>query len=321
MEYKKDLAIENMRLNDFVEGFYLLQSAQVKTASNGKAFLSATLSDASGTVEAKAWDYVGTVGTKDEGDVVKIRGNITEYKGTLQLNIEKIRKACDNDVYDISKLVPTSPLDTEKAYAELLQIVNGLSDNDYKAVCLEMLKRHGDEFKKIPAAKSVHHGFLHGLLMHTLYMVKTADYLAKLYCEITDRNLLIAGTLLHDFAKIEEFTVSKLGLVSEYSEKGQLLGHLTMGAFEVSKISESLGIPEKKSILLQHMILSHHGTPEFGAAVVPMCPESELLSLIDLIDSRMEIYRESFKELPVGQFSQRIFALDKRIYHHSETEN
>ena len=97
---------------------------------------------------------------------------------------------------------------------------------------------------------------------------------------------------------------------------GQLLGHLVMGAGDAARLAEELGMPEEKSVLLQHMLLSHHGQPEFGAAVVPMCAEAELLSLIDTMDSRMEIYRETLEEVPEGAFSKRIFALDKKVYHH-----
>ena len=154
--------------------------------------------------------------------------------------------------------------------------------------------------------------------MHTWTMLRTADFLAGLYPETVDRSLLLAGTLLHDLSKAEEFSFSPLGLVTEYSLKGQLLGHLVMGAQEAARAAEELGIPEEKSVLLQHMILSHPGQPECGAAVVPMCAESELLSLIDTMDSRMEIYRETLEETPEGTFSKRIFALEKRIYHPTE---
>jgi 3'-5' exoribonuclease len=180
-----------------------------------------------------------------------------------------------------------------------------------------MLQEYGEQVRTIPAAKSVHHSFLNGLLMHTLSMLKAADFLAAQYSEVIDRNLLIAGTLLHDFAKCDEFTTSPLGLVTDYSVKGQLLGHPVMGAQAVACAAAKLNIPEEKSALLQHMILSHHGEPEYGAAVRPVCAESELLSYIDMIDSRMEIYRETLSETPVGEFSQRIFALDRKVYHHN----
>ena len=179
-----------------------------------------------------------------------------------------------------------------------------------------MLRRHREAFQNIPAAKSVHHGFLNGLLMHTANMMKMADFIAKLYPETIDHSLLMAGTFLHDFGKEVEFMFSELGLVTEYSMKDQLLGHLVIGAQEVGEIAKELGVAEDKSVLLQHMILSHHGEPDFGAAVKPICAESELLSYIDMIDSRMEIFRENFADMQVGEFSKRIFALDKRIYKH-----
>ena len=152
--------------------------------------------------------------------------------------------------------------------------------------------------------------------MHTLNMLRLADFLSAQYADTVNRSLLLTGTLLHDFAKEQEFTFSELGLVTDYSTKGQLLGHLVMGAQEVADVARELAIAEEKSLLLQHLLLSHHGEPDFGAAVRPMCAEAELLSEIDLIDSRMEIYAEALQDLPVGSFSNRIFALDKKIYRH-----
>ena len=183
-------------------------------------------------------------------------------------------------------------------------------------MCRRVLERYGERFRTVPGGKSMHHSFVSGLLMHTLYMVRTADYLAGLYRDVVNRDLLLAGTLLHDAAKCDEFVTSPLGLVTEYSVRGQLLGHLVMGAQSAAEAAGELGIPEEKSVLLQHMLLSHHGDPAFGAAVRPMCAESELLSLIDLVDSRMEIYREALAETEPGQFSRRVFALDKKVFRH-----
>ena len=179
-----------------------------------------------------------------------------------------------------------------------------------------MLDAHGEALAAIPAAKSVHHAFLGGLLMHTANMMKIADFLAGMYPETIDRSLLLCGTLLHDMAKEREFVFSQLGLATDYSVKGQLLGHLVMGAQEAAETAQRLGVPEEKSVLLQHLILSHHGEPEFGAAVRPLCAEAELLSLIDSVDSRMEIYRETYETMEPGTFSPRIFALEKKIFRH-----
>lgn len=315
MEYNK--RISNMENGDAVEGFYILKSAAVKTTANGKPFLTAVLADKDGSLEAKAWDYNGPVSAAAEGKVVKIRGTVSEYRGALQMVIERIRLAESGDPVDLKALMPTAPIDPEQYYAEVEAIVNSMEDNDYRAVCRLMLERHKSTFMTIPAAKSVHHGFLNGLLMHTVNMLRLADFLAAQYADTVDRSLLLAGALVHDFAKDQEFARSELGLVTDYSVKGQLLGHLVLGAQEVAAAARETDMPEEKSLLLQHMVLSHHGEPEFGAAVRPVCAESELLSYIDLIDSRMEIYRESLAEVPVGAFSNRIFALEKKIYHHA----
>ena len=314
MEYEK--MISDLEPGNQIEGYYILHSAQIKTTANGRPYLNALLGDCSGAVEAKCWDYAGPIGITDEGKVLKIRGTVSEYRGALQLTIERLRLAEEADRYDRSRLVPTAPIDFDASYAEVERLVESIEDDGYRAVCREMLVRKGQALRTIPAAKSVHHGFIGGLLMHTCQMMQMADFLAKLYSDTVDRSLLLAGTLLHDLAKVEEFGFSSLGLVTDYSVKGQLLGHLVMGAREVADLCDELGVSEERSVLLQHMLLSHHGKPEFGAAVLPQCAESELLYLIDSVDSRMEIYREAMNETPVGTFSKRIFALDKRIYHH-----
>lgn len=314
MEYNKPVAA--LEVGDEIEGFYVLKTAAPKTSNSGKPFLAASVADRTGTIEAKVWDYSGPISAGDEGTVVKLRGTVSEFRGALQLIISRIRQTQEGDSYNLGELVPVAPIDAEDAWQEVWEFVDSIADPDYAAVCRRLLERHGERFRALPGGKSMHHSFVSGLLMHTIYMVRTAEFLAGLYANIVDRDLLIAGTLLHDLAKCGEFVTSPLGLVTEYSVKGQLLGHLVMGAQEVAAAAAELNVPEEKSVLLQHMLLSHHGEPEFGAAVRPMCAESELLSMIDLIDSRMEIYRETMEETQAGCFSKRVFALDKRIYRH-----
>ena len=311
------LPVARMARGIDIDGFYLLKSASARTTAVGKPFLSAVLADASGTIEAKFWDYRGPIGSADEGKAVWVRGSVSDYRGALQVTLSDLRTAKDDDVVDLSRLVPVAPIDREAGYDEVKALVATIEDADYRAVCEEMLSRHEAAFRTIPAAKSVHHGFLSGLLMHTLNMLRLADFLSAQYADTVNRSLLLTGTLLHDFAKEQEFTFSELGLVTDYSTKGQLLGHLVMGAQEVAAIAAELDLPEEKATLLEHLILSHHGQPEFGAAVLPQCAEAELLSLVDQIDSRMEIYREVLAPLKAGEFSQRVFALDnRRIYKH-----
>ena len=313
--------VAQLKAGSALSGFYILNSAVLKTASSGKPFLNASISDKTGSIPVFLWNYAGPIGPADDGKIVFAKGQASEFKGNLQVTLECLRLTEESDEVDLDALVPVAPIDCDRMLAQLRKTIESIRDSDYRAVCEAFLDRHLEAFCSIPAAKSVHHSFLNGLLMHTGYMVKIADDLAGLYASSVNRSLLLAGTFLHDFAKREEFTFSELGLVSGYSVKGQLLGHLVMGAQEVCEICRELQLPEEKSVLLQHMLLSHHGKPEYGAAVVPACAESELLSIIDMLDARMEIYRETLAETPMGEFSGRIFSLDgNRVYHHYDPE-
>ena len=197
MDYNKMIA--DMAVSDEVEGFYILKAAYPKTTASGKPFLSATLSDRSGAIEIKVWDYTGPITAADEGKVVKIRGNVSEFRGTPQITVDRIRLADDNGQYDVSALVPVAPIDVDATMDELKSLIASIEDEDYRKVCQIFLEQHYDAWKNTPAAKSVHHGFLTGLLMHTTTMMKIADFLAGLYGDIIDRSLLLAGTFLHDF--------------------------------------------------------------------------------------------------------------------------
>ena len=225
MDYNK--RIYDMAAGDQVEGYYVLKSAQSRTSSNGKPFLAAVLSDKTGSIEAKAWDYAGPISQRDEGQVLKIRGTVSEFRGALQLTMERLRLSEPGDPVDRGSLVAAAPIDGERAWAEVQKLVDSIADRDYRGVCRRLLEEKGEALRTIPAAKSVHHGFLGGLLMHTWTMLRMADFLAGLYAGTVDRSLLLAGTLLHDLSKAEEFSFSPLGLVTEYSARGQLLGHLT----------------------------------------------------------------------------------------------
>lgn len=314
MEY--NVAIADFTPGTVYEGFYVLSSGSIKKTANGKPYLSAVLSDASGAVEAKAWDFGGSISEADIGRIVKIRGEAGEYRGTAQVTIDRFRFADERDSYNMADLVPSAPIDSAEMMSFINETVDSIEDSDLRALCHDMLERYGKVFASIPAAKSFHHGFLSGLLMHTGNMLRLADYLAYQYSDVINRSLLLTGTLLHDLSKKDEFAFSQLGLVTDYTVSGDLLGHLVMGAMEVRDAARRLNIPEEKAILVEHMLLSHHGQPEYGAAVLPKCAEAELLSLIDLIDSRMEIYAETFETVEPGKFSPRIFALEKKLYNH-----
>ena len=156
MEYNKLIA--EMSLSDEVEGFYVLKAAYPKTTATGKPFLSASLSDRSGSIEIKVWDYSGPISSADEGNVVKIRGTVSEFRGTPQITVDRIRLADDNDTYDLSALVPVAPIDVDTTMAEVERLISSITDADYRKICSTMMARHKESLKTIPAAKSVHHG-------------------------------------------------------------------------------------------------------------------------------------------------------------------
>ena len=314
MDYNK--AVSDMQYGDRVEGCYLLSSIVPKVTAANTDILCLRLSDVTGSISACVRGGCTSVRESDAGSVVLVRGEVGDFKGAPQLSVHSIRLADARDDYDPRCLVPAAPLDADEAMAEVRGWVASMEDTDYRLVCETMLERHGAAFSVCPAAKSIHHAFLSGLLMHTLNMLRMADAIAPLYGEIIDRDLLLAGVLLHDFGKLREFVRSELGLVTDYAVEGSLLGHPYMGAQEVAAVTSQLGTPGEKAMLLQHLLLSHHGQPEYGAAVVPQCAEAELLNSLDHIDSRMEIYAETLCGIPAGSFSRRLPSMDKALYRH-----
>ena len=312
------MMVKDISIGMQFDGFFILKTAAIKTSKNGSTYLDGTLEDRSGTVGFKHWDYGGLIGPADVGKIVKVRAEGKEYQGNLQLTVTKIRVAEHTDEYDLEELVPVAPINETEAFLQVRELIANMRDGDYRSICETMLDRYASEFRRIPAAKSFHHSFICGLLMHTSYMMRAADFYATVYGPMIDRDLLVAGTFMHDLSKREEFALSDFGIVTDYSLKGELLGHLVMGADAIGEVGAELGLPEEKILLLQHMVLSHHGKPEYGAAVIPKFAEAELLFFLDMIDSRMEIYREAYENVEPGSFSDRVFALDnKRFYRHS----
>ena len=305
------MAIKELQAGAAMDGFFLCSNIEVKTGSNGKNFLSGTIQDMSGSMPLKVWDYTGDLSAAESGKIVKVRGTVSDYKGAPQFIASRIRLAGEGDTYNVEELVPTAPIDAPVFLQSVEDMIADIEDKDYRSVCQEILKRNEKQFYTIPAALKVHHAFLHGLLMHTFNMMVMAQTVSSLYFDVINKDLLIAGTFLHDIGKLQEFKISELGLVTDYSVSGHLLGHLVMGAMQVEEVCRSLNVPEEKTILLQHLLLSHHGNPEWGAAVRPQTAEAEALSLIDLLDAKEQVFRETTAAMESGTFSSsRVAALD-----------
>ena len=318
-----DLLNKQVDFNTLFDAYYLLTSATVKTSSNGKPFLTLKLTDITGTVEGKFWDYdasTALISPDDVGKIIKIRGRAGEYNGNAQVTVTMMRPVTEEDKYDVSSIVPSAPMDADLLFKRLEGILETIQDSDYRFLSEEVLGNFGNQLKTIPAGKAAHHAFLHGLLMHTVTMLGIADSIAPFYPFI-NRDLLIAGTFLHDLGKIWEFTLSELGIVTEYSTKGRLLGHLVIGAMVIDDICKEAKIPEDKALLIEHMLVSHHGEPEYGAAKVPQTAEAELLSHIDMIDAKMEAMREMLNQTKVGEWSETSrFIGGRAVYKHYASE-
>lgn len=304
-----------------VDGFCLIKSIDKKTSSKGDTYLDMTLSDSEGEINAKLWRYnKATHGEYGVNDLVKIRGLISQYNGADQLKIEKIRPVTPEDGVNVSDFVKSADYSGEQMFEELYKIADGFSDGDLRKIVTAVLDDNRLALLYWPAAFKLHHAVRGGLLFHTLSIVRLAEGVCKVY-PFVDRELLISGAILHDIAKLSEFTVAETGIATGYSVDGNLLGHLAMGAMVIDKYAERLNINPKTATLLEHMVLSHHGEPEFGAAVRPMFIEAELLSELDLMDSRIYEMREAVSAAPAEDFSARVWAMDNRkLYNHTRTD-
>ena len=184
-----------------------------------------------------------------------------------------------------------------------------------------MLEKHKEKLLFWPAAYKLHHAIRGGLLLHTLSIIRLCEGVCNIYPAV-DKELLIAGAILHDIAKTEEFTVSHTGVASGYSTKGNLIGHLAYGAMMIEKAANELGVSEETATLLEHMVLSHHGEPEFGACMRPMFLEAILLSQLDMLDATVYEVNDALEPLSKGDFSGRMWALDNRkLYKHDRKQD
>ena len=301
-----------------VDGFCIIKSVDKKSTSKGDFYLDMFLSDSTGEINAKLWRYDSELfGEYAANDFVKIRGVIAPYNGVDQLKVERIRKVNDSDNVNISDYVKTARYSGEDMYNELYRIAENFKDEELKTIVTAILKDNRMCLLYWPAAFKLHHAIRGGLLFHTLSIVRLAQNVTKIY-PFVDEELLISGAILHDIAKLSEFSVSESGIATGYSAEGNLLGHLAMGAMVIERFAENLGISQKTAMLLEHMVLSHHGEPEFGAAVRPMFIEAELLSELDLMDSRIYEMCEALGETASDDFSPKLWAMDNRkLFNHS----
>ena len=304
------------------DGFWLIKTIDRKTNVKGAPYLDMMLCDKNGEISAKLWDYNELVhGSFEAGELVKVRATVTQFNGADQLRVEKIRKVTAADGVEIGDFVPTAEYSGEMMLGTIMNVIASVEDEDLKTLTYALVKEREKEILTWPAAFKLHHAIRGGLLYHTLSILKLAQGVVKIYPSV-DKDLLYCGIIVHDLCKIDEFDLNPAGLVSSYSVKGDLIGHLVMGAMKIESKALELGIPSEKAMLLEHMVISHHGEPEYGAAVRPMFLEAEILSQLDTLDATIFEITSAVSEVNEGEFTGRMWALDNRkLYNHGRKES
>lgn len=292
--------IETLREGERVNEIYLCKNKQSALTKAGKPYEALILQDKTGTLDAKIWEP-GSVGIDDfdRFDYINVVGDITSFQGALQLNVKRVRKATEGE-YEPKEYLPVSEYNVDEMYEQLLGYIKQMENPYLKKLAGSFFIEDADfakRFKFHSAAKSVHHGFVGGLLEHTLSVTKLSAYFADNY-KILNKDLLVCAAMFHDIGKLEELSTFP---ENDYTDEGQLLGHIMIGAMEIAERIKTIdGFPVKLAHEMEHCILAHHGELEYGSPKKPALPEAVALSYADNIDAKMETMRELLAKVPEG---------------------
>jgi 3'-5' exoribonuclease len=286
----KELLVADLasRENREITGFFVAGWKQVRTNRDGGRYFALTLQDHTGQIEARMWE-IDEAGEFEAGDVVKVLGDVSRFNEKLQIKVNKIRRAAPGE-YELGDFVPQSERDIAEMWVELEGWATSLRDPDLKALVEAFLNdaEIAVALKQAPAAKSMHHAWMGGLLEHILSLMGLCELAAQHYPEV-NRDLLLTGVVLHDIGKLRELS---WGTSFDYTLEGQLLGHITIGIGMIEqKIGSIPNFPAAKRLLVEHLVLSHHGEYEFGSPKLPMTPEAMLLHYLDNLDAKMQTVR------------------------------
>ena len=289
--------IETLREGERINEIYLCKSKQAALTKSGKPYDNVLLQDKTGTLDAKIWDP-GSVGIDefDALDYIAVTGDVTSFQGNLQLSIKRVRKVGEGE-YEPENYLPVSDKDIDEMYQEMMGYIASV-ENPYLSRLLHMFfddQAFAKAFKFHSAAKSVHHGFVGGLLEHTVSVTRNCNYFAQNY-PFLNRDLLLTAAMFHDIGKLKELSTFP---ANDYTDAGQLLGHIMIGAEWIGeKIREIDGFPEVLANELKHCILAHHGELEYGSPKKPALVEALALSFADNLDAKMETVREVLAGVP-----------------------
>lgn len=286
--------LESLHEGDNVNDIYFIKQKNSATTKNGKTYENIILQDKTGTMDGKIWEP-NSAGIDDfeAFDYVEINGQVTSFNGALQINIKRARY-CREGEYDQSDYMPVSKRNIEEMYSELIKYVDDIKNPYLNKLLCSFFKEDADiiaRFKKNSAAKSVHHGFIGGLLEHTLSVTNLCNYFSSAY-PVLNRDLLLTAAMLHDIGKVKELSCFP---ENDYTDEGQLLGHIVMGCEMVGeKVKNIDGFPGKLENEIKHCILAHHGEYEFGSPKKPALVEAVALNFADNTDAKMETLTELF---------------------------
>ena len=280
--------------NAAVTTYFAISSMSVRdNKSRGGQYLALTLSDKTGTMEARMWeDFASAVTNCTEGCYVKVQGQISKYQGKYQITLTKLRAAAASEI-ETADFVPATKFDISEMWNELRSYVDSFKNLELRRLVLAFLDDDaiGAAFREAPAAKVLHHAWIGGLLEHVLTLVRVCRATAPFYPEV-DVDLLVTGAILHDIGKVRELS---WGTTFSYTLEGQMIGHISIAQGMLrEKISALPGFPDRLRVLVEHMILSHHGKYEFGSPKLPMTPEAILLSALDDVEAKMQAMRNEF---------------------------
>jgi 3'-5' exoribonuclease len=280
--------------NKIVTSSFVVVAKQIKPKKTGEPYLALTLGDRSGQLEAKMWDNVEEVlDTFEQDDFLKIKGLVNKYKQRFQLTVHKLRKLGESEI-DFSDYLPKTTKDIDELWRTLTGFVESFQNQHLKSLVQAFMAdpEIAAAYRNAPAAKTLHHAYIGGLLDHVVSLFRSCDLICKNYPQI-NRDLLLTGAFLHDIGKIHELTYNRS---FSYSTKGQLLGHMIIELEMLqAKLAALPGFPEELKILIEHLIISHHGQYDFGSPKLPMFPEALMLHYLDDLDSKMEAMRAHFE--------------------------
>lgn len=302
--------IATLKVGDSVDQYLLIKQSTKGVTTMGKPFMTLILQDKSGSIEAKLWDAgEEQVRLYPAGGIVHIGGEIQDYRGKMQLRIKQIRPA--NDEANVADLVQSSETPKEALFEEFSQYFFDIKNANISRITRHVVKKFQEQLMTFPAATKNHHEYVSGLLEHETSMLRLAKSICDLYPTL-NRDLLYAGVILHDIGKVMELS----GPISTvYTAKGNLLGHINIMVSEIEKAASELGIDGEEVMLLEHMVLSHHGKEEYGSPKKPMIQEAEMLYYIDNIDAKMNMLKRALSKTEPGEFTERLFALDNRSFY------